>query len=237
MMKNANPPQKVLIIDDDEDLCTLLADYLKRNRYEASYCTDSLYGVSLALSSNTDIVVLDVMMPKLDGFAALKKIRLQSDVPIIMLTAVDEAHERIQGLELGADDYLVKPFVHKELLARINALTRRITSYSPAKSQHLLTFADIKLDTASRQATADGLQLQLTSAEISILEVLLRHGANTCDKSIISRLAFARPLEKGDRSIDVHVSNIRKKIAKQTEVDRIKNVRGVGYVLVGDKIE
>ena len=234
-MSETTTKKHILLIDDDKDLCDLLSDFLSSKHFNVSLCHSGDSALSTALTGDFDVILLDVMLPIMDGFEVLKKLRSQSVVPVIMLTAVDEDHERVYGLECGADDYLVKPFNHQELLARINAVTRRVENHFPSVHSDMLEFADISLNQSSRLVTVANQPISLTGAEFAVLEVLLRHGTTPCDKSFISRHVFARVLQPHDRSIDMHVSNIRKKIAMFSTAERVRTIRGSGYVLVNDQ--
>jgi two-component system response regulator CpxR len=177
-----------------------------------------------------DVVLLDVMMPVLDGFETLKQIRTFSVVPVIMLTAKGEDYDRILGLELGADDYLAKPFNHRELLARIKALTRRLDDLSIFNQVQNLQFHGIKIEEASQRAMIGAHELDLTSTEFQLLVLLMRHAGHLLSKEKLSQDVLGRRLSAFDRSVDMHVSNVRKKLSQQGIENVIKTMRGSGYI-------
>lgn len=223
----------ILIIDDDQELCALLLDYLRLEGFRAEAVHEPLAGVGQALSGRHALVVLDVMLPGMDGFETLRRIRLGSRVPVLMLTACGEEADRVQGLETGADDYLQKPFNPRELLARIRAILRRTGAVGgdmgepPAR----LVVEDVELIPSARAAYRAGKPLALTSVEFSTLETLLRDAGKVVSRETLVREALGRELSPYDRSIDVHVSNLRRKLGGWPDgAERIKTLRGVGYL-------
>ena len=223
----------VLIIDDDAELCELVTEYLESEGFEVEAVYDGPSGVERCLSANPELVILDVMLPGLGGFAVLKRIREDSRVPVIMLTARGEEVDRIVGLEMGADDYLPKPFNPRELVARIRAILRRTTEVEEPGSPALMEVGDLEMDLGARQVRCAEVELELTGAEFMILEVLLREAGNVVSRDEVSRQALGRRTGAFDRSLDVHLSNLRRKLGPLAGgSERIKTIRGVGYLYV-----
>ena len=224
----------VLVIDDDSDLTQLLRDYLESNDFDVTTCHDGREGLNLALSDDFDVILLDVMLPSMNGFEVLQTLRETKATPVIMLTAKGEDFDRIFGLEVGADDYIPKPFNHRELLARVKAIVRRVDLLKQPESNGKTEFEDIIINSQSRVVTVNGQPLNLTGTEFEILQMLLKEPGSIVSKEAISQQVLGRRLAPYDRSIDMHVSNLRKKIAEHSEHERIKTVRGAGYVAVGN---
>ncbi|MBB1275690.1 MULTISPECIES: response regulator [unclassified Pseudoalteromonas] len=225
---------KLLMIDDDTGLCELLSEYLTAQGFEIQSVHDGEQGLKLAQANDYALILLDVMLPTLDGFEVLKQLRQTKLTPVIMLTAKGEDFDRIFGLELGADDYIPKPFNHRELLARVKAITRRIehiNSLNIATTSKLLVNG-ITVNLAAREASIDGSTLTLTGTEYEILTLLCKNAGEVVSKEQISEEVLGRRLASFDRSIDMHVSNIRKKIAEHIPGERIKTMRGTGYVFI-----
>ncbi|ATC95819.1 response regulator transcription factor [Pseudoalteromonas tunicata] len=223
---------QILLIDDDIALCELLNEYLGAQGFNLVIKNDGDAGLRAALADDFALILLDVMLPKRDGFEVLKLLRQQKLTPVIMLTARGEDFDRIFGLELGADDYLAKPFNHRELLARVKAITRRIEHITAANKTQNLLWHDIEVKTQSREVYAAGHALLLTGTEYEILHLLLKNAGEIISKEQISEQVLGRRLAAFDRSIDMHVSNIRKKIAEHISDERIKTIRGTGYIFV-----
>ena len=220
------------MIDDDTGLCELLSEYLTAQGFEIQSVHDGEQGLKLAQANDYALILLDVMLPTLDGFEVLKQLRQTKLTPVIMLTAKGEDFDRIFGLELGADDYIPKPFNHRELLARVKAITRRIehiNSLNIATTSKLLVNG-ITVNLAAREASIDGSTLTLTGTEYEILTLLCKNAGEVVSKEQISEEVLGRRLASFDRSIDMHVSNIRKKIAEHILGERIKTMRGTGDV-------
>jgi two-component system response regulator CpxR len=213
----------LLIIDDDTELCALLAEFLAREGFSAALEHDGTLGLERALAGNFALIVLDLMLPSLDGFALLKQLRMKSRVPVLMLTARGEDVDRIVGLDLGADDYLAKPFNPRELVARIRAILRRVQS----PSQGRLEVNGVTIDPGTREVVCDGRTIEMTTLEFDILEVLMRSAGRVVSRDALMESMYNRKATPFDRSIDMHVSHLRKKL----EIERtlIKTVRGVGY--------
>lgn len=229
---------KVLIVDDDSDLTCMLSQYLMREGFIAHAVHDGEAGVAEATSGNYAIVVLDVMMPRLSGIEALRRIRATSAVPVLMLTARGDNIDRIVGLDMGADDYVPKPCTPGELVARIRAILRRAAgrdSSIPAAAGRILQAGELMLWPGSRRAMWQGQPLELTGTEFSLLEVLVRRAGQLVNKEEISQQAFGRPLARFDRRIDVHISSIRQKLGLRADGHPwIQSVRGQGYQLLED---
>lgn len=227
---------QILLIDDDYELGELLQEYLGMEGFQLTTCQDGESGLQEALTGNHDLVLLDVMLPKMNGFEVLKALREKSAIPVIMLTARGESVDRVLGLEHGADDYIPKPYHHHELVARIKALFRRIelsSEHNEEKATSLFQVGDLNLDPTTRIASCEGIELSLTGAEFGVLQCLMEHVGELVDKDTLSIAALGRPLMAYDRSIDMHVSNLRKKLGKRDDnSDWIKTVRGRGYQLV-----
>ena len=218
---------QVLLADDDVELSGMLTEYLEREGFGVTAVHDGEAAARLALSGGYQIVVLDVMMPKVDGIEALRLIRQASRVPVIMLTARGDDVDRIVGLELGADDYVAKPCTPRELTARLRAILRRA---QPGADGGPLEVGAMTLWPEKRKAQWRGREVHLTSIEFNVLEVLMRNAGRVVSKDEISEQALGRPLARFDRSIDVHLSSIRQKLGEGARL--IRTVRGLGYHLV-----
>lgn len=223
---------KILIIDDDEELCDLVSEYLTAEGFETEAVHDGEAGLKKASTGSYDLAILDVMLPKMDGFDVLRKLRETSDLPVLMLTARGDDAERIEGLETGADDYIPKPFNARELVARLRAILRRTSSEDGQHaSVEKLHVDDLELSTSSRSVKLDGEDVSLTSVEFDVLLELLRHAGTVVKKDDLSVNALERELSPFDRSLDMHISNLRKKLGPRADgTERIKTVRSVGYI-------
>jgi len=222
--------ERLLIVEDDVELCGLLAERLCGDGFSLEAVHDGARGLERALSGEHKLVILDLMLPRLGGLDVLRKLRAQSGIPVLILTARGEDVDRILGLEIGADDYLPKPFNPRELLARIRAILRRA---SPARSDgERLTAGDITLDTGAREAWINSRQVNLTSVEFSLLEEFMRHAGHVVTRDDLTQSVLGRKLGAFDRVIDVHVSNLRKKLTGGSAGERVKAVRGAGYQFV-----
>jgi two-component system, OmpR family, response regulator CpxR len=233
----------VLMVDDDVELCALVAEYLHGHGYDVSSVHDGASGLRAALDGRHKLVVLDVMLPLLDGFEVLRQLRHRSDVPVIMLTARVEEADRVHGFNEGADDYLVKPFAAAELLGRVRAVLRRMAG-SPASPPPLTRAGGLTLDTRAREAFRDGASLGLTPTEFAILEALVRAAGRVVSRDELAAILHQREATPYERSLDVHVSHLRRKIdsgvrgvepADPATVAMIRTVRGVGYSYGGDR--
>lgn len=223
---------KILIIDDDEELCELVSEYLTVEGFEIESVNDGQTGLERALSGEYDMAILDVMLPKMNGFDVLRNLREQSKLPVIMLTARGDDMERIVGLEIGADDYLPKPFNPRELAARLRAILRRSeTVLDESGAGEKIDVDGIQVSAASRIATCDGVELNLTSVEFELLSELLREAGKIVKKDDLSERVLERKLSPFDRSLDMHISNLRKKLGNREDgSERIKTIRSVGYI-------
>jgi len=228
----------ILLIDDDHELAELLVDYLAQQDFIVHCCFDGLSGLEKAYTDQFDLILLDVMMPKLNGFEVLKALGTAHKTPILMLTAKGDNNDKVRGLELGADDYLAKPFHHKELIARINAILRRIQLVNQQNQQALqqasaaLFANDIEINHAIRSVSCHGKAIELTGTEYQILTLLIEHHGQIIAKDTISEQILGRKLSPFDRSIDVHVGNIRRKFLPFCAVEKIKTIRGAGYLFL-----
>ena len=224
-------PIDILVVDDDRELCELLGEYLGQEGFRVEAAHDGSRGLERAISGAHRLVVLDVMLPGQSGFDVLRRLRETSAVPVLMLTARGQDVDRIVGLEMGADDYLAKPFNPRELVARIRAIDRRVGRAPDAPAHEVLAVDDVELHVAARAALVDGRELALTNAELSLLEALLRAPGRVVSREDLSERVLGRRFSPFDRSIDVHVSNLRKKLgASASGGERIKTVRGHGYL-------
>ncbi|SCK21623.1 response regulator [Vogesella sp. LIG4] len=232
---------KVLLVDDDEELSAMLAEYLEQEGFSTQRVHDGASGVAAALSGDFDIVVLDVMMPRLNGVEALRLIRAGSRLPVLMLTARGDDVDRILGLEMGADDYVPKPCTPRELVARLRAILRRgqpaaAQTSEAAGGDGSLQIGALQLWPARLAAHWQGQPLELTGTEFRLLEVLARHAGQIVSKPQLSEAALGRPLARFDRSIDVHISSIRQKLAVLSDGRSwIQTVRGQGYQLIRER--
>jgi len=222
---------RILIVDDDRALCSLLKDYLEREGFAVDVAHDSDSGLAQLHNQATrpDLLILDVMMPGRDGLDTLRELRMKHRLPVIMLSAKGEPIDRVIGLELGADDYLTKPCLPRELLARVRAQLRRHTPVAAGTLQ----VGVLRLEPSERSAYVGEQELTLTGAEFQLLLALAQRAGELVDKATLTRMALGRELERFDRSIDVHVSRLRHKLAEASpQSPRIDSVRGAGYSLV-----
>jgi DNA-binding response OmpR family regulator len=223
---------RILIIDDDAELCALVARFLGGEGFAVDRAADGSKGIGRALSGSYDLIMLDVMMPDLSGFDVLRRIRACSRTPVLMLTARGDTHDRVLGLELGADDYLPKPYDPSELAARIRAILRRAASRPPGSAAPSpLVVDDIELISSTRAVTRDGRPVELTAVEFDLLEVLMTGAGTVVGREDLARPVLGREFSPYDRSLDTHVCNLRKKIGRLKDgTDRIKGIRGTGYL-------
>jgi two-component system response regulator CpxR len=225
---------QILVIDDDVELCSLVGEYLAAEGFQIESVHDGERGLQRALNGNYVLVVLDVMLPGINGFEVLRRIRNGSRIPVLLLTARGEDVDRIVGLEIGADDYLPKPFNPRELVARIHAILRRTRSAEkPQKAQlaEVLRVGDIELDPATRIVRQAGKLVELTSVEFNLLQVLLSEAGRVVTRERLADSVLSRKFSPFDRSIDMHVSKVRKKLGdSEGQTEHIKTVRGVGYI-------
>jgi two-component system response regulator CpxR len=216
----------ILLVDDDAELCALLGEFLKREGFTVDCEHEGNRGLERAAQPGADLVVLDVMLPGIDGFEILRRLRKRSKVPVIMLTARGEDVDRIVGLELGADDYLPKPFNPRELAARIRSVLRRYEP-RPTAASGRLEVNGVSLDPGTREVISGQKRVELTTFEFDILELLMRSAGRVLSRDALMENFYNRKATPFDRSIDMHISHLRKKLEKGD--DLIKTIRGVGY--------
>lgn len=223
---------KILIIDDDEELTELVSEFLGNEGFSVTAVHDGESGLAAALSNEYELAILDVMLPKKNGFDVLRELRRASMLPVVMLTAKGDDTERIVGLEIGADDYLPKPFNPRELAARLRAVLRRV--HEPEEKRaggEVLRVDDIEISLSGRTAKVDGRDIGLTAVEFDLLTALVEQAGRVVKKEDLSRRVLDRRLSPFDRSLDMHVSNLRKKLGPGgAGGDRIKTIRSVGYI-------
>ena len=231
--QSAQASEHVLVIDDDVELCNLVSRFLVREGFQIDAVNGGAQGIERALSGDYALVVLDVMMPEMSGFDVLRRIRAESPMPVLMLTARGDALDRVLGLEMGADDYLPKPFNPPELAARIRAILRRAKPGAPPSTADTSTImvGDIELDAGARVVRHGHHHVNLTTVEVDLLEALMRAAGQVVNREKLTRDILGREFSPFDRSIDTHVCNLRKKIGPLPDgTDRIKGVRGIGYL-------
>ena len=231
--------ERVLIVDDDRELCELVAELLATEGFGVEVADGSAEGLERALTGPHSLVVLDVMMPGMNGFELLRRLRAEgSSVPVLMLTARGDDVDRIVGLEIGADDYLPKPFNPRELVARINAILRRVErrgalvgASQESRAPERIEVGDVEVDAGTRVVRRAGRTVELTNVEYEIVVMLLTSAGRVVTREDLVRTVLGRELSVFDRSIDMHISHLRKKLGRRAgEVERIKTVRGVGYI-------
>lgn len=239
MTLSTEPMKNILLIDDDAELAELLTEYLESENFTVTSCLDGASGLAKASDDSFDLILLDVMMPVLNGFEVLKALGGNHKTPILMLTAKGDDDDRILGLELGADDYLAKPFKHRELLARINAILRRITivkNLNPeadnSQGNDPLIVNRVKVNQSTREIYCQDKLLELTGTEYLILVYLIENHGQVVNKSDISEQVLQRKLSAYDRTVDVHVGNVRRKLLAIDPIDKMKTIRGAGYVFL-----
>lgn len=224
---------RVLLVDDDVELSAMLREYLQQEGFDATTVHDGESGIAEALSGRHAIIVLDVMLPGLNGVEVLRRIRQRSRVPVLMLTARGDDVDRIVGLELGADDYVPKPCTPRELVARLRAILRRSDGGDLFGGGGTIVVGPLTLWPQTRRAEWQGAAIDLTSTEFNLLAVLAQHAGRVVGKNELSELGLGRPLARFDRSIDVHISSLRQKIGKRTDGrSYIETVRGQGYQFI-----
>jgi DNA-binding response OmpR family regulator len=225
---------RILVIDDDAELCSLVGEYLEPEGFQIEAVHDGARGLERALDGDHLLIVLDVMLPGMNGFDVLRRLRVASKTPVLLLTARGEDVDRIVGLEIGADDYLPKPFNPRELVARIRAILRRTQGSGKSEAEaipEVIRVGDIELDPATRIVLRDGVPVELTSVEFNLLHALLRDAGRVVTREHLVDTVLSRKFSPFDRSIDMHVSKVRKKLGdSESGPDHIKTVRGVGYI-------
>jgi two-component system response regulator CpxR len=225
--------ERILLADDDAGLCELLTEFLESEGFKVDSVHDGAKVVSKALAERYSLVILDVMLPGLSGMEVLKEIRRQSAIPVLMLTARGDDVDRIVGLELGADDYLPKPFNPRELVARIRAVLRRGRLDGSRISQAgVYRVGDMVIDPAARHVSTGDTRIDLTTVEFDLLETLAQSSGTALSRESLVKSVLKRPFSPFDRSLDVHISNLRRKIGTYSDgSERIKTIRGLGYIL------
>lgn len=226
-------PIHVLLIDDDQKLSDLLSTYLKQNDVEVTAFLDGARGLVALERGSFDAVLLDIMLPGMTGLEVCKRIRQKSTIPVLMLTAKGDETDRVVGLELGADDYIAKPFGPRELLARLRAVMRRS---NPEVISSRLIAGDISVDAETREVKVAGNPIELTGIEFDILLALIRRAGRVVPRESLLSAAGRGDVTVGERTVDVHISHVRQKLGDDPKTQRvIKTVRGVGYVLVKER--
>jgi DNA-binding response OmpR family regulator len=224
----------ILVVDDDAELCRLVSRFLGAEGYSVQTVQSSGLGVEHTLSGSYDLVILDVMMPKMDGFEVLRRIRMKSNTPVLMLTARGDDLDRILGLEMGADDYLPKPFNTRELSARVRAILRRASSTNTNAALSETTsirVGDLELNAGARTVRCGDKALNLTTVEFDLLQRLLRSAGSVVGREELTKDVLGREFSPFDRSIDTHVWSLRRKVGNALDgTERIKGIRGVGYL-------
>jgi two-component system response regulator CpxR len=222
--------ERLLLVDDDVELCEILTEYFSAEGFEVEAAHDGVRGLERARSGKHALVILDLLLPGMRGLDVLRQLRSDSNVPVLVLTARGADVDRIVGLELGADDYLAKPFNSRELMARVRAILRRT---HPSADALRVEVGDVIVDPAARQAWRGGQSLDLTMAEFALLEAFMRYAGQVLSRERLAEHVLGRSLASFDRSIDVHVSNLRKKLGDAAGTrEHIRAVRGEGYVFV-----
>ena len=220
----------LLLVDDDIELCSMMKEFFAEAGHRLDCAHNGRDGLDCAFNGTYDLAILDVMLPVFDGFTLLQQLRRRKDLPVIMLTARVQQHDRITGLNAGADDYLPKPFDPDELLARIRAVLRR-TDTTNWKTTEMVIIGDIQLNPATRKAWVAGSPVELTPLEFDLLEMLMRSAGRVVSREEITMALFEREATPYDRFLDVHVSHLRTKLEHGRKL--IRAVRGVGYVFTG----
>jgi two-component system, OmpR family, response regulator CpxR len=223
-----NNTMNLLLIDDDHELASMVQDYLARQGIVVQIASDGVQGLAQALAGGHDLILLDGMLPGMDGLELLRQLRRRSKVPVMMLTARGTPNDRIAGLDLGADDYLPKPFTPAEMLARIRAVLRRSQPVQPNKSEKLV-MGKLSIDSSQREAWLESTPCELTSLQFEILDYLMRHAGRSISRDELTGILHQREATPFERWLDVHISQLRKKIERDGTT-RIHTVRGVGYM-------
>lgn len=228
--------QKILIIDDDVDLCRLLRHHLEQEGYDVCTCHDGVMGLHELQSAEYQLVVLDIMLPMINGYEVLERIRKKSFIPVLMLTAKDSEGDKVSGLRMGADDYLTKPFANSEFLARVSSLLRRYTIFNTADgSPEIITVGGLSIDKAGREVRKDGMLLELTAKEFDLLLHFAENPGKVYTKRQIYQAVWKDAYAYDDNNIMVHIRRLRKKIEDHPEHPKyILTVWGVGYKLGGE---
>ncbi|HNW34649.1 MAG TPA: response regulator transcription factor [Candidatus Ozemobacteraceae bacterium] len=225
--------KRILALDDDLELCELLSEFLTNEGFAVKTCRDPSTFFGLPFGDAFDLLIIDVMLPGIDGFEILRRVRAKSRIPVIMLTARGEERDRVLGLELGADDYLPKPFSPRELVARIRAIFRRLEPVAMSGAEEVLQVGDLRLHMNSRKVFHGNEEISITQIEFRLLELLMRAPGQVLKRQDLALQVLDRTLTYEDRSLDVHISNLRRKIGSKTlRGELIQTVRSVGYMIV-----
>lgn len=224
-----DPVANVLLIDDDTELCSMLTEYLGKYEFRVTAVHRGDTGLQAALDQSWDLILLDVMLPGMDGLEVLKRIRTASRVSVLLLTARGEDVDRIVGLEIGADDYLPKPFNPRELLARMRAILRRSTAPATGEDVDVLRVDDLELDSRARTVADNGRLIDLTDVEFALLEALMKAAGQVVSREQLCETVLGRRFDPFDRSLDMHVSRLRRKLGEHDS--QVKTIRGTGYQL------
>lgn len=226
--------KQVLVIDSDTILSTQLTRYLSLDGFDVRCAQDGEHGLKMALNQTFDAIILEIMLPKCNGFHVLQAIREHTMTPVLFLTAREDDVDKLLGLEMGADDYLLKPCDPAELIARLRAILRRTSQSQPTNTKRLIEYHGIRVDCGKRMVHLDGEALDLTNTEFNILEILIKSPGQAFSKEELTEYAIGRKFTAYDRSIDVHISNLRNKLGDNPEEEPwIKTVRGFGYLFNG----
>lgn len=228
---------RILVVDDDTELCQLIREYVASEPLDVEFAHDGASGLERALGGDHHLVILDIMLPEMSGLDVLRRLRERRRTPVLMLTARGEDIDRIVGLELGADDYLPKPFNPRELVARVRAILRRTNETTDGdRVARPIAVDDLRLDPRKREVTRQGEPLTLTTVEFDVLRTLMLSAGLVVGRDELSRSALGRPWNPCDRAIDMHVSNLRRKLGVSPHTpERIKTVRSAGYLLVREE--
>ena len=227
--------KKILIIDDDKKLTDLLEEFLGENKFKTKSIHESVGALNEVDSFIPDLIILDITLPEMDGFQVLRTIRKEHETPVIMLTARGEISDRVVGLDLGADDYMPKPFEPRELLARINSILRRVND--PSSLIDILEFEGLHIDKMKQEAVLDKQPIHLSTTEFEALVLIAEHAGETLDREFLVENLRGIQWQSFDRSIDVLVSRLRNKLGETPERTRfIKTVHGVGYIFIASKV-
>ncbi len=227
--------KKILIIDDDKKLTDLLEEFLGENKFKTKSIHESVNSLNEVDGFSPDLIILDITLPEMDGFQVLRSIRKEHETPVIMLTARGEISDRVVGLDLGADDYMPKPFEPRELLARINSILRRVNE--PSSLIDILEFEGLHIDKMKQEVVLDGAPVHLSTTEFEALVLIAEHAGETLDREFLVENLRGIQWQSFDRSIDVLVSRLRNKLGETPERTRfIKTVHGVGYIFIASKV-
>jgi DNA-binding response OmpR family regulator len=224
----------ILVVDDEPKIVRLARDYLEKNGFRVATAADGPSALGMARREHPDLIVLDLLLPGMDGREVCRILRRESDVPIIMLTALSEESDQIVGLEIGADDYIVKPFSPRALVARVRALLRR--TQGGVQAPAVIRAGGLEVDTARHSATLDGASLQLTPSEFDLLALLARHPGQTLTRQQLMDDLYGGAAPGVDRSVDSHIKNLRRKLESASNAHIIETVYGVGYRFVEGKL-